>query len=182
MLRTAADPVGDLNDASILALAREASGIVVAWGGWPGPDAERPAAVIELLRADGCWPVFALGVTASGAPRHPSRMPNAINLVKWPAPTREAIADVLNLLPFVHWDRCTGTIGGAFVAYGWIARADRRADFIVLEFDGDDVGFTTSSATRSVEIATLLHGHADSHQPCRRVSDELGDLVTRKAP
>lgn len=101
--------------------------------------------------------------------------------------TREAIAAVLNRLPFVRWDRLVDaptTSGDHHVTsvYGWIARADCRSDFVLLEFASwdDTPGFATSSAERSAEIAELLYGAGGPHYPCQRVEDVFGDLVANK--
>lgn len=68
LLRTA-DPVGPGNDAAIRAIAGDAQLVVAAWGAWPGPDPDRPAAVSALVGE-----LQALGVTKDGQPRHPLYM------------------------------------------------------------------------------------------------------------
>lgn len=86
------------------------------------------------------------------------------------------LAELLNRLPFVEWDRMSLGRGKrnemmAFL-YGWIARPDGRSDFVVVFVDHDGLGFTTSSAARSDEIAGLLDLGGD-HLPCKRIEDEL---------
>lgn len=63
------DPIGPKNDEWIDDLASRASRIIVAWGADEGPVPGRADAVLERLRAH--REVEALGLTASGAPRHP---------------------------------------------------------------------------------------------------------------
>lgn len=89
---------------------------------------------------------------------------------------RTWLAELLNRMPFVEWDRMTFSrdrqTGEMLVAvYGWIARDDSRSDFVVVLIE-HGIGFTTSSAERSEEIAQLL-GLASVHVSCERVEDEL---------
>ena len=65
-LHDAADPVGPENDEWIDKLADEADRIIVAWGADVGPIADRAERVLHRLGE-----VDALGLTASGQPRHP---------------------------------------------------------------------------------------------------------------
>lgn len=87
----------------------------------------------------------------------------------------------LNVLPFVRWDRLTTTESwDPVLVYGWIAREDGRADFVLLNLSapGEDgrslVGYTTSSAKHDMEIRAAL-GLADDgkHYPCQRVEDHV---------
>lgn len=95
------------------------------------------------------------------------------------AAERDRRAAFLNALPFVRWDRCVGD--DEQVVYGWIAREDGRADFVLMEFGpGDDVGFTTSSALYSRDIMAALYGTAEGHRDCERVEDVFGAAVTRR--
>lgn len=64
-----AAPVGPDNDRWIEYLAREADLIVVAWGDLPKTP-ERTNQVVAILRASG-KPLYCLGATAGGAPKHP---------------------------------------------------------------------------------------------------------------
>lgn len=98
------------------------------------------------------------------------------------------IADVLNRLPFVRWDRFVEIDRGVLVdqvrAYGWIDRGDGRSDFVVADFDLSDpimVGFVTSSDRHSEEIGELVYGvRVEGHVPCQRVESVFGDLVHSK--
>ena len=63
------DPVGRENDAAIMDEAIAAVAIVVAWGEHGRHDG-RGAAVLRMLQEAGP-PVLALGLTATGHPRHP---------------------------------------------------------------------------------------------------------------
>jgi hypothetical protein len=67
-LRTAEEPVGLLNDDYILSASREADRVIAAWGNW-GSLGNRAVEVMDLLPAG--LGLDCLGVTASGAPRHP---------------------------------------------------------------------------------------------------------------
>lgn len=100
-----------------------------------------------------------------------------------------AMAERMNRLGFVRWDRCV-VHDGAAASYGWIDRDDGRADFVVLSFqwgtttglDGKaveyfGVGYTTSSAKHSPEIPGLLYGDDAEHNECQRVQNVFGDLV-----
>lgn len=82
----------------------------------------------------------------------------------------------LNAMPFVQWDRLNRWGDDGLQVYGWIVRADGRADFVLVEFAGDGgLGFTTSSAEWSEHISRMLHGgESRTHVPCERVEDVLG--------
>lgn len=72
------DPIGPDNDVYIAAAAERAARIVAAWGAheYDGMVSARAVAVTRLLRRH-CAPVVrivALGLAASGAPRHPLRV------------------------------------------------------------------------------------------------------------
>jgi hypothetical protein len=62
------DPVGPENDQHLAALAREFGDVVCAWGANAKP--ERVSAFLALVREAGAR-TWCLGVTKSGAPRHP---------------------------------------------------------------------------------------------------------------
>ncbi|AVO37178.1 DUF1643 domain-containing protein [Pukyongiella litopenaei] len=68
-MKQAADPVGPGNDAAIADGARWADRIIAAWGSH-GAHLDRGRAVEALLRATG-RPLFQLGLTRDGHPRHP---------------------------------------------------------------------------------------------------------------
>lgn len=92
-------------------------------------------------------------------------------------------AEILNRFPEVVWDRTAGT-DEYRATYGWINRADGRADFLAVFFwDYDDgnppgVSHLTSSAELSAEISLRLG--EDEHFDCVKVADHYGDLVPRK--
>lgn len=93
-------------------------------------------------------------------------------------PSLEDVALVMNLFPEVIWDRCVR--GDRLLVYGWLSRPDSQADFVLLAFTPDGVGFTTSSARYSREFSERLFGHAKTHRDCERVADLFGDLVAKK--
>ena len=68
-MRAAADPVGPENDRAILDGVDWADDVVAAWG-THGAHLERGAAVASLLRGTG-QPLFHLGLTQAGHPKHP---------------------------------------------------------------------------------------------------------------
>ncbi len=81
-MRAAADPVGPGNDAAILQAASRADRIIAAWG-VHGAHLDRGAQVAALLR--GCArPLFHLGLTLAGHPRHPLYLPYAKQPEAWP--------------------------------------------------------------------------------------------------
>jgi hypothetical protein len=69
-LRTATDPVGRLNDGAILVAARTSAATIAAWGVHGGQGA-RDQMVLSLIRRHLGIPVFCLGETKEGYPRHP---------------------------------------------------------------------------------------------------------------
>jgi hypothetical protein len=82
-LANADDPVGPKNDHHLHELAARATLIVCAWGK-PGPQKDRPAKVLEILRGH-APEVTALGFTKSGEPRHPLMLPKALTPQRWAA-------------------------------------------------------------------------------------------------
>lgn len=107
--------------------------------------------------------------------------------VLWP---NERMAEYLNRLPFVAWDRCIrGTVeadGETFTfcdVYGWITRRDGQRDYVKIDFVGwsEVPGVSTSSAKHSAEIARLCNGANAPHFDCERVAEVFGDLVERTA-
>jgi hypothetical protein len=68
-MRAAADPVGPENDAAILDSTRWADRIVCAWGSH-GAHLDRGAKMEALLRETGL-PLYHLGLTQAGQPKHP---------------------------------------------------------------------------------------------------------------
>ncbi len=71
------------NETAIIACARAATKIVVAWGVQPESAFRMQAIrVVDLLEADGL-PLWCLGTTAERYPRHPSRLGYATELVRY---------------------------------------------------------------------------------------------------
>ena len=69
VMRAQADPVGPGNDQAIADGAAWADQIICGWGSH-GAHLARGAAVADLLRATGL-PLYHLGLTLAGAPKHP---------------------------------------------------------------------------------------------------------------
>lgn len=69
VMRAAEDPVGPDNDAAILDSVGWADTVVCAWGNH-GLHLDRGDQVARLLRGNGA-PLFHLGLTGQGQPRHP---------------------------------------------------------------------------------------------------------------
>lgn len=80
-MRAAADPVGADNDAAIVQACDWADTIVAAWGAH-GAHLERGAQVRDLLANLG-RPVFHLGLTAAGYPKHPLYIAYAQQPQEW---------------------------------------------------------------------------------------------------
>lgn len=80
------DPVGPLNDATILDCATSAPLIVCAWG-VHGDNWGRANAVLELLRPHAAK-LRCLGTTKSGAPKHPLYLAADTPLEDFPAKMR----------------------------------------------------------------------------------------------
>jgi hypothetical protein len=79
-LRLAPEPVGALNDRHIRWATKKSDRVVAAWGNW-GSLLDRASVVMDML---GPWVALeALGVTASGAPRHPLYVRNDVALVPY---------------------------------------------------------------------------------------------------
>jgi len=76
------DPVGEGNDAAIRTVAVACDRIIVCWGTPGGAFAERVAAVLDLLAPR---PLWCLGTTVGGHPRHPSRLGYDASLVPFMA-------------------------------------------------------------------------------------------------
>ena len=69
VMRAQADPIGPGNDAAITALAQDVDVLICAWG-THGAHLGRGAEVARLLRSTG-RPLFHLGLTKAGDPKHP---------------------------------------------------------------------------------------------------------------
>ncbi|WP_045387921.1 DUF1643 domain-containing protein [Falsirhodobacter sp. alg1] len=80
-MRAAADPVGAENDAAIAESALWADTIVCAWG-THGAFMNRGAQVEAVLRATG-RPLYHLGLSQAGHPKHPLYIGYAVQPVLW---------------------------------------------------------------------------------------------------
>jgi len=69
VMRAQPDPIGPGNDAALAASAHWADQVICAWGGH-GAHLGRGRQVEALLRATG-YPLYHLGLTRDGQPRHP---------------------------------------------------------------------------------------------------------------
>jgi hypothetical protein len=81
VMRAQADPVGPENDAAILQSLPWADQIICAWGSH-GAHLARGAAVTALLR-DTSRPLWHLGLTLAGAPKHPLYIGYDVQPVLW---------------------------------------------------------------------------------------------------
>lgn len=84
VMRRQPDPVGPANDSVILAAAETADQIVCAWGSH-GVHLDRAAQVTALLRATG-RPLFHLGLTRAGQPKHPLYISYSVQPMLWQHP------------------------------------------------------------------------------------------------
>jgi hypothetical protein len=85
-MRAATDPVGPGNDAAILEGADWADQIVAAWG-THGAHLDRGPAVERLLREAG-YPLFHLGLSKQGHPKHPLYIGYSQQPEPWPETAR----------------------------------------------------------------------------------------------
>ncbi|MBI1173045.1 DUF1643 domain-containing protein [bacterium] len=81
VMRAVADPVGPGNDAALCEMAAEADQIICAWG-THGAHLGRGEAVLRLLRATG-RPLFHLGLSQAGHPKHPLYIGYQTQPVAW---------------------------------------------------------------------------------------------------
>jgi len=84
VMRAAPDPIGPDNDTAIADSAPWADRIICAWG-THGSHLDRGAVVRRLLRATGL-PLFNLGLTKQGHPKHPLYISYAEQPVLWVDP------------------------------------------------------------------------------------------------
>lgn len=83
----AADPIGPLNNLHIRKAAEQGHRTVVAWGaGVPRAYAWRVRDVMSILRNVGL-PVWCLGITKAGQPRHPLFVKGDVSLAEFGGPT-----------------------------------------------------------------------------------------------
>lgn len=83
LMRKAADPVGPANDAAILDGVAWADQVICAWG-THGAHLGRGLEVETLLRQTRA-PLFHLGLSKDGHPKHPLYIGYAVQPVLWPA-------------------------------------------------------------------------------------------------
>ncbi|MCL6432844.1 MAG: DUF1643 domain-containing protein [Leptolyngbyaceae cyanobacterium HOT.MB2.61] len=79
-LSQAVDPVGVENDAYLAALGNRVEKIVLAWGNW-GKLQGRDRIVLPLFAPHN--PVYCLGITKAGYPRHPLYLKGDVLLTQW---------------------------------------------------------------------------------------------------
>lgn len=79
----AVNPRSDKNLETIVSLARDpnCARVIAAWGALPKPLRRYADDVITALRG---VPLYCMGKTKDGAPRHPLYLPNSAECVPWP--------------------------------------------------------------------------------------------------
>ncbi len=87
-MRAAGDPVGPGNNAAILERAGWAHDVIAAWG-THGEHMGRGADVAVMLKQLNC-PLFHLGLSKAGHPKHPLYLPYAQVPVRWVVPSQTA--------------------------------------------------------------------------------------------
>lgn len=80
-MRAATDPVGAENDTALRDCAEWADDVIAAWG-THGAHLDRGPAVETLLRATG-KPLFHLGLSKAGHPKHPLYLPYTQTPISW---------------------------------------------------------------------------------------------------
>ena len=80
-MRAAHDPIGSENDGALIECALWADDVIAAWGAH-GAHLERGAAVEQLLRTTR-RPLYHLGLSKHGHPRHPLYLPYTQAPVPW---------------------------------------------------------------------------------------------------
>ncbi len=81
-MRAAGEPIGPENDRAITEACDWADTIICAWGSH-GEHLDRGPAVERLMRATG-YPLFHLGLTKAGHPKHPLYIAYTTQPVAWP--------------------------------------------------------------------------------------------------
>lgn len=82
IMKAQQEPVGSENDQHILAWAKKAETVIVAWG-THGRFLNRGAEVLQLLKANNLQP-YCWGQNADGSPKHPLYLPKDSPLVPYP--------------------------------------------------------------------------------------------------
>lgn len=80
-MRAASDPIGPDNDTAIVERANWASDVIAAWG-THGAHLDRGNAVAQLLQATR-RPLFHLGLSKAGHPKHPLYLPYTQKPERW---------------------------------------------------------------------------------------------------
>jgi hypothetical protein len=80
-MKAAPDPVGPDNDATIIERAQWAHHVIAAWG-THGAHLSRGTAVTQLLHSAG-RPLFHLGLSKAGHPKHPLYLPYTRQPERW---------------------------------------------------------------------------------------------------
>jgi hypothetical protein len=81
VMRAQADPIGPDNDTAILGSVPWADQVICAWGSH-GVHLGRGAAMADMLRPTG-KPLFHLGLTQAGAPKHPLYLGYGVQPMLW---------------------------------------------------------------------------------------------------
>lgn len=74
-------PRSDQNLPHIVSLAAGASRIIAAWGALPKPLRRYADDIVSALHE---YPIFCMGKTKDGSPRHPLYLPNSSEFMPWP--------------------------------------------------------------------------------------------------
>lgn len=82
VMRLAIDPIGPENDSAILDAAQWAGQVVCAWG-TNGAHLERGPKVLRLLQEKAKVPLYHLGLSKAGHPKHPLYIGYAVQPVLW---------------------------------------------------------------------------------------------------
>lgn len=85
-MRAAVDPVGPENDVVLTDRAKQADHIIAAWG-THGAHMDRGIMVANMLRLLG-KPLFHLGLSKAGHPKHPLYLPYAQQPIRWSRDTQ----------------------------------------------------------------------------------------------
>ena len=87
-MKRAIDPVGPDNDKAIELALSLSERTIIGWGNH-GRHLARDRAVLDLCGEAGS-PLHVLGITASGAPRHPLYVPRSVRLQRWRSPVDDS--------------------------------------------------------------------------------------------
>ncbi|MER5511531.1 DUF1643 domain-containing protein [Streptomyces sp. NPDC002766] len=82
-LRTHADPKGPANIDAVADVVVGATGVVAAWGALHPSQVPHAQMIVSLIEAGYGGPLSCLGLTGSGHPRHPLRLPDSTELAPY---------------------------------------------------------------------------------------------------